>query len=171
MPTWRDWLGRDTNFLGKKYDFKKTNYYKSWQSLLNNKQLNKFIEENNIELLFYQHINMEKFKNNFISISKNIKILDSKTNIQQILKESILLITDYSSVYMDFAYMKKLTIYYQFDYKEYRTKQYSNGYFDYIKDGFGPVVYKEKDLLNKIIESYNNKYCERIYKEIINIEK
>ena len=192
MPTWRDWLGRDTNFLGKKYEFKKTNYYKKWQSLLNNKQLIKFIEENNIELLFYQHINMEKFKNNFISKSKNIKILDSKTNIQQILKESILLITDYSSVYMDFAYMKKLTIYYQFDYKEYRTKQYSNGYFDYIKDGFGPVVYKEKELINKIIESYNNKYklekiyknrikefftlndnknCERIYKEIINIEK
>ncbi len=192
MPTWRDWLGRDTNFLGKKYEFNNTNYYKNWQSFLNNKQLIKFIEENNIELLFYQHINMEKFKNNFISTSKNIKILDSNTNIQKVLKESILLITDYSSVYMDFAYMKKLTIYYQFDYEEYRLKQYSNGYFDYKKDSFGPIVYKEKELINKIKEYYkndfklnniylkrieyfftlnDNKNCERIYKEIINLKK
>ena len=155
MPTWREWLGRETNIISKKTLFEETNFYKNWNNLLNDKKFINYIEKNKLNVLFYPHINMQKFIDKFAITSKNIKILTPKTDIQIVLKESSIMITDYSSVYMDFAYMKKPVIYFQFDYKEYREKQYQDGYFDYNKDGFGPVC----DSTQKLVEAFI-KICE-----------
>lgn len=181
MPTWRNWLSRETNALGEKYEFKKTDYYKNWNSFLNNSKFIKFIEKNNLQVLFYPHINMQKFLKDFNVKSKNIKITSTKTDIQKVLKESSIMITDYSSVFMDFAYMCKPILFYQFDYNEFRQKQYGEGYYNY-KDGLGISVEKCDDLVDELIKLYekglNNKYlkkmndffelkdqknCERIY--------
>ncbi|MBO6195204.1 MAG: CDP-glycerol glycerophosphotransferase family protein [Bacilli bacterium] len=166
MPTWRNWLGRETNSLGKKIEFKETTFYKNWNELLNDKEFVNYIENNNLKVLFYPHINMKKYINTFSINSKNIKVVDSKTDIQKVLKESSLMITDYSSVYMDFAYMHKPVIYYQFDYDEYRKKQLQQGYFDYNNDGFGPVCYTVDELTKEFISIMNNglkkKYYERM---------
>lgn len=43
-----------------------------------------------------------------------------KYDVQQLLKESLLLITDYSSVFFDMMYMNKPVIFYQFDENQYR---------------------------------------------------
>lgn len=159
MPTWRNWLGRETNFLGDKIEFQKTDFYKYWNELLSNKKLINYIEKNNIKLLFYPHINMQKYLRFFKIKSKNIEFLDINHDIQDVLKESALLITDYSSVFMDFAYMKKSIIYFQFDKTEFREKQYQKGYFSYKDDGFGPVIYDTESVVDKIIE-----YCDIDYK-------
>jgi CDP-glycerol glycerophosphotransferase (TagB/SpsB family) len=91
---------------------------------------------------------MQKYVNDFSSDSKHIIIADSKKyDVQQLLMESAVLITDYSSVYFDFAFMKKPIIYYHFDYDKYRKGQYQEGYFSYTNDGFGDVVTTEADLL------------------------
>jgi CDP-glycerol glycerophosphotransferase (TagB/SpsB family) len=71
-------------------------------------------------------------------------------DIQTLLKESSLLITDYSSIFFDFAYMKKPLLYYQFDEEEFRKRQYEEGYFSYRKDGFGSVVKNEERLVDAI---------------------
>lgn len=181
MPTWRNWLSRETNALGEKYEFRETDYYKNWNSFLNNSRFIKFIEKNNLQVLFYPHINMQKFLKDFNVKSKNIKITSTKTDIQKVLKESAIMITDYSSVFMDFAYMCKPILFYQFDYNDFRQKQYGEGYYNY-KDGLGISVEKCDDLVDELIKLYekglNNKYlkkmndffelkdqknCERIY--------
>lgn len=185
MPTWRNWLGRETNSLGEKYIFTNTSYYLNWNKLLNNDKFIKYIEKNNINVLFYPHINMQKFLNSFETKSKNIKMVSSKTDIQKVLKESSIMITDYSSVFMDFAYMLKPILFYQFDYNEFRKKQYSEGYYNY-KDGFGPstencnelvenfikiyengIQKKYEDRMKKFFEYRDTKNCERIYNILI----
>lgn len=158
MPTWRNYLGRETNNLTKKVIFKETEYYKNWNKLINNKQLIDYIEKENITILFYLHINMQKFLSEFKSTSPNIKLINLDTDIQQVLKESALMITDYSSVFMDFAYMRKPVIYFQFDQKEYREKQYTEGYFKYERDGFGPVLERENDVVTQIIKYVENNF-------------
>ena len=101
------------------------------------------------------------------------------------------MITDYSSVFFDFAYMEKPVIYYQFDYDMYRKNHYCEGYFNYKKDGFGKVLNNEKDVINEINNYINNNYkldkkqlnkinnfftykdnnnCKRIYDEIVKKE-
>lgn len=150
IPTWRNWLGRVTNRLTKQENFLETNYYKFWNSLINDKRFIKIIEDNNIELIFYPHIQMQKYLNHFKSSSQNIKIIDiNSLEIQELLKKASLLITDYSSVYFDFAYMRKPVLYFQFDYKEYREKHLSEGYFNYENDGFGPICKTVEELTEK----------------------
>ncbi len=167
MPTWRNWL-REKNKLSENTNFKETDYYKYWNSLLNNQKLINYIEKNNIEILFYPHINMRRFLKFFNTNSKNIKILDTTTDIQTILKSSALMVTDYSSVFMDFAYMGKPTIYYQFDQEEFRKRHLTEGYFSYENDAFGPIIKLEKNVVDQIIKyieadfKIESKYVQRI---------
>ena len=68
--------------------------------------------------------------------------------------ESALMITDYSSVAFDFAYLKKPVLYYQFN-KDYN---YKKGYYDFESMGFGKVLDNQDKLINKI-EEYINQDC------------
>lgn len=158
MPTWRNWLGRDVNFLGKIEDFTKTQYFKEWNGLLNNESFINYIETNDIIVKFYPHYQMQKYINDFKVKSKNILVLNNDDeDIQKLLKESALLITDFSSVYMDFAYMNKPLVYFQFDREKYRKFQLQQGYFEYEKDGFGKICLTQEEVVNTI-KGFNLKY-------------
>jgi len=134
-------------------------------------------------MIFYPHASMQKYVHHFKTLNKNIVIANDKHyDVQRLLMESTLLITDYSSVYFDFAFMKKPMLYYQFDYKKYRQAQYQEGYFSYKKDGFGVVVKEEDVLINNISETIKtgmrmpDMYIERVdkffcYKDNKNCER
>lgn len=66
------------------------------------------------------------------------------------------MITDYSSVYFDFAYMRKPVIFYQFDEREFREKQYAEGYFDYHNTVLGKWADTLQDALNALEENLRN---------------
>ncbi|MBR1377447.1 MAG: CDP-glycerol glycerophosphotransferase family protein [Bacilli bacterium] len=160
MPTYR-------NYIGKR-NFENTTFYKKWNSLLNNDKLIKYIENNDIKIYFYGHDKLNKYIDKFNSTSNNI-IIVKDDRINELIKESALLVTDYSSVYMDFAYMFKPVIYYQFDYKLYRDSGFKEGYFRYSKDAFGKIILDEEDVVNKIIAYIEMNYkIEKIYADRIN---
>lgn len=158
IPTWRRWFELEND----EDKFLNSEYYKRWYSVLNNTKLINYIEENNFKIKFYPHYQMKKYINSFKSLSPNIEIV-IHSNVQDLLIESALMVTDYSSVYMDFAYMKKPVIYYQFDYVQYRKSHLKEGYFDYDKDGFGEIVYNEEKVIDDII-AYCNKECRTLPK-------
>ncbi|MDD7182833.1 CDP-glycerol glycerophosphotransferase family protein [Peptostreptococcus porci] len=85
-------------------------------------------------------------------------------DVQTLLKESLMMITDISSVAFDFAYMKKPLVYYQ----KVPDDKYNKGYFDYIEDGFGEVILDEENLIDTIESYFNNgfemkdKYVKRV---------
>lgn len=152
MPTWRKWIAGE---FGQSLtaNFKETEYFIKWNDLLNNSDFINLLEKFDLNIIFYQHSNMQKYTNYFISNNKRVIIADwQHYDVQDLLKESCLLITDYSSIAMDFAYMRKPLMYYQFDQQEFRTKQYQEGYFSYENNGFGEVVLSVSDLLNKFEE-------------------
>ena len=64
------------------------------------------------------------------------------------------MITDYSSVALDFAYMKKPVIYYQFDEARFREAQYAEGYFSYRGSGLGQVRVSLKETVELLDEIY-----------------
>lgn len=195
MPTWRNWIGRPTT---KSYDyedineFTNTDYYKYWNQLLCDNRLIELLEDNNVDLIFYPHRDMQRFINGFQINHNRITIASwPKYDVQKLLKESAVLITDYSSVAMDFAYMKKPLIYYQFDYEKFRSGHYPEGYFSYENDGFGKVCKEEDSViveLKEIIQNdfknkeeyllkhkeffttYDNHNCERNYKAILELD-
>ena len=171
MPTWRYWLYPE-NPENKKNDeeFMKSTYYNEYQSLLDDDEFIDFVEENELKVVFYVHHDLQQFSHLFHSKTNSIIIGSEQCyDVQNLLKESAVLITDYSSIFFDFAYMKKPLAYFQFDKEEYRQKQYNEGYFSYDKDGFGPLYMKKRDVVKWLIESYtggrfinSERYIERI---------
>lgn len=153
MPTWRS----DLVELSKE-DFKNTEYYKSIYNLINDYELNKFIEENNLELIVYLHYEMQKFNECFRFYGKNVFFKSRKDSIvQQLLKECNFLITDYSSVGVDFAYLDKPVVFYQFSrhnfhYNINREEEYT------LYSDFGRVIFNKDDVIDSLKKWKNNNY-------------
>lgn len=107
IPTWRNWLLSEDLFLKKEF-------YRCYSELLNDVALHDFANSKNIEIVFCMHVNMLKYSKHFNH--PNIKtIVPDEINIQKLIKESALMITDYSSVAFDHVFLDKPVIFYQFD--------------------------------------------------------
>ena len=111
---------------------------------------------------------MHRFLKYFHVDHSNITVASwPEYDVQTLLKESAVLVTDFSSVAMDFAYMKKPLIYYQFDNEKFRESHHQIGYFDFRKDGFGPVCVSEQEVTDALIRLHKQdfvnekKYLER----------
>lgn len=166
MPTWRQWLGmtnEDNDIIKDEQNFLDSEYFKVYNSLINNSELEEVLKNNNTKLIFYPHPEMQRFIKFFKCNSNDIIIAKrNESDLQKLLKESKMLITDYSSIAFDFAYMKKPLIYYQFDQNKYYNNHFEKGYFDCNRDGFGPVIKNEQKLI---------KYIEDLLRENINTQK
>ncbi len=164
MPTWRNYLRGLT-----KDQFKETPYFKAWDSLLRNNQLNESLEKQGLTLVFYIHYSLQQYSDCFSGYGPNVVVADfDHYDVQTLLKESKLLITDYSSIAFDFAYMRKPLLYYQFDYEGFYGKHYKHSYFSHESDGFGAAAKDEKSLVPLILQNIAGcfkleaKYEERI---------
>ena len=147
MPTWRIWLHQD--------NFMESSFWKTYSSLLTNSDLHRLLQENGQTLVFYPHYEMQPYLGEFekLNLPACIQLADkTKYDVQTLLKESALLVTDYSSVFFDFAYMYKPIIFFQFDYDEFHQKHYQKGYFDF-KHCFAEWTGDIPSLLSKIKET------------------
>ena len=142
-----------------------SNFYKIFNSLLNNEKLIKIAKENDYEIIFRPHPHIYEFIDLF-DINDYVKIEPQETKYQTLFNNSSLLITDYSSVAFDFSYLKKPVIYYQYS-NDYHYDA-ENGYFNYENMGFGEVCREEEDLVQLLIDYIENdckmkdKYTERV---------
>ena len=180
MPTWRRYA--------ENVKFEETNYYLTWNRFIKSNELNDILVKNNAIINFYLHPQFKQFINLFETDCSNIKIIPfDNSDFQQMIRESKMFITDFSSLAFDFGYMQSPVIYYQYDEKEYFEGHYIKGYFDYRRDGFGPVVTTFDEFLEsfskclsnnftvkkqfkenkeRFFPTYDNKNSERIYDAI-----
>ena len=170
MPTWRYWFKYGDIDREGNIPFTQSEYFLKFNSLINNRKLIKYIEQNNLTVLFYLHRSMQRYTSEFKSISDNVKIVKRfDVNIQELLRTGAMMVTDYSSVSVDFAYMEKPILYYQFDQKKFREEHGQPAYFSYEEDGFGPVLIREDETVDYIIYSHQknfkteDKYMERMH--------
>lgn len=165
MPTWRMYIRNeltDPNPEKQKKQFVATDYYKYWEEVLSHPALMQFLQDKDCHVVFYPHREMSRFLSCFHVKSERIRIAKwPEDDVQQLLKESACLVTDFSSVAMDFAYMKKPLLYYQFDNEKFREKHHGAGYFDFQTDGFGPVVTKPDEVIGWLKECENDGFENR----------
>ncbi len=154
MPTWRLQLK-----FASAAEVENSEYVRCWNEALNNPRLCEFAEKSGTEIIFYPHFEMQKYIYLFGSKSDKIKIASMENyDVQTLLKESKLLVTDFSSVYFDFAYMGKPVIYFQFDRENFFKNHYAKGYFDYDTMSFGPVKNTADEVVEQIIANAENGY-------------
>ena len=88
-------------------------------------------------------------------------------DINELYVISDILITDYSSVFFDYANLKRPIIFYMYDLEHYRDK--SNGfYFDVEKELPGKIVKTEDDLIEEIKRVSNNFEYDKKYQDFNN---
>ena len=157
-PSWRT----DLHNMTIKY-IMDSDYFKTINSLINNKTLISIAEKYDYKIIFKPHPMVYGYVDLFET--NEYVTIDEKTTYQELFKDSDLLITDYSSIAFDFSYMKKPIIYYQHD-NDYNFKE---GYFKYKTMGFGDVITDENILIGKI-EEYLKNDCkmEEIYAKRVN---
>ncbi|WP_351118946.1 CDP-glycerol glycerophosphotransferase family protein [Psychrobacter sp. SMN/5/1215-MNA-CIBAN-0208] len=162
MPTWRNNIvGKSVDATTRTYnvDFINSQYFKFWKGLLDNKEFEKMVLDNGYKVIFAPHSNVQQYLSDF-NVPHYIKTWQyADGEIQKLFQECSMMITDYSSVAFEVAYLKKPIVYYQFDREEVfnGSHTFEGGYFSYDKDGFGPIITNEKDLLEKLKESIANK--------------
>ena len=150
-PTWRrNVVNSSIAYIKKKHNdnFKNSDYYKIYNSLINNNELIDTAKKTGYKIIYLLHPAMsgqlEDFdKNDFVDIIP----ATGDMNYEKILTESSLMVTDYSGVQFDFAYQRKVLIYYHPD---KLPPHYEAGGLDYENMGFGPVCKDEKTIIEEL---------------------
>lgn len=196
IPTWRKYLTGETVHGNKRElisHFMDSDYAKTWKNFLISKELHDISLNYNYKIIFFPHVNIQPYLNEFCLPSYIEVKKHNDCSIQDLFIQSSLMITDYSSVAFEMAFLQKPVVYYQFD-KDifFKGHTYQIGYFDYKKHGFGPIVYTQNILLEEIknilqhhckpvspyIERMKAAFCfrdghncERVYNAMCNLDK
>lgn len=194
MPTWREWIADEDERL-LKYEgttqIEKTNYFRKWTEFICNPKLKTIAELYHCRFIFFPHRDMQKYMRFFPPSNEYVEIGDArKFDVQALMKSASMMVTDYSSVFMDMLYMKKPVVFYQFDYDMFRRGQYGEAYFSYQNNLFAESFRDCQDAIEaveKCIKSnfavskeflnahkeyfrlYDRNNCQRVYEEIMNM--
>ncbi|MDR3127824.1 MAG: CDP-glycerol glycerophosphotransferase family protein [Bifidobacteriaceae bacterium] len=174
MPTWRKFLLPDKYINGQRAyysGFKSTEFFKFYNSLLNDKKLLQQLDKSDYQLQFIIHPSLTRQIKDFSSYSKRVILPKPPYNFSKIINQTNIFVTDYSSIFYDFAYTGASIIYSQFDNKTFFINQkYEQPFWTYKNNGLGPItttVAKTSHEIIKLIKNngqINHKYTSR-YKE------
>ncbi|KQP27658.1 CDP-glycerol glycerophosphotransferase family protein [Aeromicrobium sp. Leaf272] len=110
IPTWRDWLLNPN-------DVPDSEYAQAWSAVLDHPRV-RAMADDGVEVRFILHPNMRAhsalFDRPWVTV-----LPSGATNVQDLMKSSAALLTDYSSVGFDFSMLERPVFYLQFDRRLY----------------------------------------------------
>ena len=155
MPTWRDYLVSGmkgaSNERERVEGFADTVYAQSIGALLRDESLAARLKAEGKRLVFMPHPNMRPYLGDFdVPADVEVRSYDD-TDVREMIIHAAALITDYSSIAFNAAYLHVPVVYFQFDQEEYQQLHTERpGYFEYERDGFGPVAVTVGDAVSEI---------------------
>ena len=191
MPTWRKYLAGQQG-AGTEGDLLTMSAFAlRWGSLLRSPRLRGISQGYKLNLVFCPHPNLSNCVGLGIPDHVQVRSPMRAESLQPLFAETAVLITDYSSVAFDVAYLEKPVLYYHFDADEIFGGEHvcERGYFDYASQGFGPVSETEDQLLTQLEATLvggedpiyaarrrdtftfrDGKCCERVYQSILDLD-
>ncbi len=160
LPTWRSAISESYDSITSEsiyFDgFKDTEYFKFYNALINHPRLLEVMRRKGYTGVFGLHPVHAKQAVDY-QANDVFSVNDGYLDYQREFVENSMMVTDYSSTVMDFVYLKKPVIYTQFDKEEFfESHTYSEGYFDYERDGFGPVCYDLESTVDAMVRMIEN---------------
>lgn len=158
-PTWRNYIAMPAaaKNQAKPYfaGFKQTDYFKIYNELLSDSKLIETAKRYGYKLIYLLHPVISAQIDDYPKHDA-VEIIPSLTvNYEKILTESSLMVTDYSGVQFDFAYMRKPVIYYH---PPKLPPHYKEGGFFYDSMGFGEICTEHEEMVNILCE-YMENHC------------
>lgn len=111
LPTWRDWLHDPAAFTD-------TEYFQQWHDFLTSPRLAALLERHDAHIVFCLHPNMQQFSRHFDAEGVTV-VQQGDVDVQHLLKQSEVMVMDYSSPGFDFSFLDKPVIYFQFDVRRF----------------------------------------------------
>lgn len=193
-PTWRRSIANSNvaHFKKRHNDyFKNSDYFSIYNRLINDEKLIETAKKCGYKLIYLLHpaasAQLEDFdRNDYVELIPAA----GDVNYEKILTESSLMITDYSGVQFDFAYMRKPILYYHP--AELPPHYDESTAYVYERDAFGPLIDNHEEMVRQLCDymkrhcrmkqeyveradrffTYSDdKNCERIYNTIIDFMK
>lgn len=160
MPTWRRYISDSFDDATSKskysHSFKKTDYYKFYNDLIHDERLLAVMRKYGYKGILGMHpIHSEQT----VDFEKNdvFEIPEGHLDYQELFVRGSIMLTDFSSTFFDFCYLRKPVVYAQFDREKFFHGQvYDPGYFDYKRDGFGPVCEDLPSTVDALISIIEN---------------
>ncbi len=191
-PTWRSYIAMPSsagNTRPYSETFRETEYYRIYNSLINNAKLSETAKRCNYHIIYLLHPTLSNQAEDFTP-AENIEVRSPVgESYEKIMTESDLMITDFSGIQFDFAYMRKPLVYYHPD---ELPAGYDEGGFSYEEQAFGPICKKEDELVDTVCRYMENECqteefylqrqnsfftfsdhsnCERIYNDLLEFSR
>ena len=157
-PTWRGYLdGKDEAF------FRGSEYYHGYQVFLEDEKLGEFLREHSLRLFFCLHPRLHEQGGVFSSPFPEVSFVpyDGKS-LPGLLMGAYGVITDYSSLAYDGAYLGRPVFFYRFDEDRYNAE--TGGYIS-REELPGPVADTKEELLSLLEASAREGFPSPAYKE------
>ena len=156
-PTWRMWLTDTPDVLTHRRivddEFWWSQYFLSWMSVVRSPEIAAAAARHGVQIAFMPHPNMQQMLPHIELPTHVLPLTFVGNDVQDIYARCGLLVTDYSSVAFNAAYLDRPVVYYQFDRDKVMSGAHlgRKGYFEYERDGFGPVVTDAADAIEAIV--------------------
>ena len=125
-----------------------------YNNLINNEKLIETAKETGYRIIYLLHPAMSAQSVDF-DRNDSVEIVEAAGDMsyEKILTESSLMVTDYSGVQFDFAYMRKPIVYYHPD---VLPPFYEEGVFKYDTMGFGDICTNENEIIDTLCDYMKN---------------
>lgn len=157
-PTWRTYLAPPGKDFGESRDanrqFKKTDFYKIYNALITNRKLIATAKRLGYDITYLLHPVMSSQIDDF-SNKGYVKIISATDdfNYEKALTTSSLMVTDYSGVQFDFAYMYKPVVYFH---PPELPPSYDEAVYQYNKHALGDITTDVQQLVDLLCEYMQN---------------
>ena len=166
-PTWRNWLvpplkpGSQRRVIDA--HFFETEYAKAWTAFLGSPELAELAARTGRRVAFLPHPNIQPVLGKMDLPESVLRLSFDGADVQEYFARSAVLVTDYSSMAFNAAYMDRPVVYFQFDAQRVMAGGHVGraGYFEYARDGFGPVVEDVEAAVAAVLDIAENGYAPR----------
>lgn len=153
LTTWRRYLpSRVFAEQDRRVDpFEGSAYQRFTSGLLASSRLHQILERHDYRLLFVPHHNLADQFTEVRPTSERVEVLEpTGDELQRLVRSCDVFVTDHSSVHFDAAYVGKPVIYARFDREEYESRHAAPSWFDFERDGYGPVTETLEETLDEL---------------------
>jgi CDP-glycerol:poly(glycerophosphate) glycerophosphotransferase len=191
-PTWRNWLVPPLEVGSQRrsvaYDeFMASEFAQNWLSVIRSPELAEIADKHGVRVGFLPHPNLQPVLPH-LDLPPHVEAL-GWDNPRELFARARLLVTDYSSMAFNAAYLDRPVVYFQFDRDRFLFGDHVGriGYFDYQTQGFGPVTADPDAAVKAAVDAVEHgpapipeyqaridatfpardgRCCERVYEEI-----
>ena len=158
-PTWRTWLvnrvSKDTHeWAADTRQFRRSEFAENWRALLLDDRLRALAERSGLTIGVLMHPNLQSVAS-ALDLPAEMATFDFESDVRELFARARVVVTDYSSMAFNAAYIERPVVYFQFDQERMFSGGHvgRGGYFQYERDGYGPVTLTPDDALAAVEEA------------------